>query len=76
MPFKNGDRYPQRRAIIDLSGRPMPLEMLFAVSSESLFPSNDELALDYLPDVPLDIDPDRQKCEISLLWCGDQRWPG
>jgi DMSO/TMAO reductase YedYZ molybdopterin-dependent catalytic subunit len=70
MPFANGERplvkYPQKRPMIGLTGRPPQLETPFPVFNENVITPNDAFFVRYhLADIPLTIDPDAFAVEIK-----------
>lgn len=70
LPFGNGERpivkYPGKRPLIGLTSRPPQLETPFGVYGEGLITPNDAFFVRYhLADLPLTIDPDTYRLEIS-----------
>src|SRR5712664_4224573 len=70
LPFDNGERplvkYPQKRPMIGLTGRPPQLETSFSIFNDGPITPNNAFFLRYhLADVPLNIDPDKFTLEIK-----------
>src|SRR6267154_4933080 len=70
LPFDNGERplvkYPQKRPMIGLTGRPPQLETPFSAFNGKVITPNDAFFVRYhLADVPLSIDPDTFSVEIK-----------
>ncbi len=70
LPFGNGERplvkYPQKRALLQMTARPPQLETPFSVFNEGVITPNDAFFVRYhLADIPLSIDPDTFRIEIK-----------
>ena len=70
LPFANGERplveFPGKRPMIALTSRPPQLETPFSVFNEGVLTPNDAFFVRYhLADIPLTIDPDTFRIEVS-----------
>src|SRR5438309_5255488 len=70
LPFENGKRplvkYPQKRPMIGLTGRPPQLETPFSIFDEGVITPNDAFFVRYhLANIPLDIDPETFSVDIK-----------
>src|SRR5258708_5944623 len=70
LPFDNGERalvrYPQKRPMIGLTGRPPELETPFSIFNDGpITPNNAFFVRYHLADIPYDLDPDKFTLEIK-----------
>src|ERR1700757_841353 len=70
LPFDNGERplvrYPQKRPMIGLTGRPPQLETPFSIFNDGpITPNNAFFVRYHLADIPYDLDPDKFTLEIK-----------